>query len=198
LDLNLTANHGEIKNLKGIEGFVNLTLLSAANQHIETIDLGSNTKLDTIYLPGNKPSNIDLSKNTKLIFIDIQSNDFDANSTIGGLENASNLKDLDLSWNYLEEFSIHNESLEVVHISHNDLKSINTDGASSIKHIYMPLNKLETVNLSSNISLETLLLSGNKLQNINIENNSELIHLKQRTYESRCKQQSKIKRLKNR
>jgi hypothetical protein len=177
LDLNLDADFDEIKDLTGIEGFVNLTFLSAANQEIKTVDLSFNTKLDTVYLLGNYLTNIDLSKNTNLIFVDLQVNEFDSNSTISGLENASNLKDLDLSWNYLEEFSIHNKSLEILHISHNDLKSIDTHGAINLNHIYMPSNKLEIVDFSTNVSLETLLLTGNKLQSINLENNPNLSHL---------------------
>jgi len=177
LDLNLSANSGKIADLTGIEGFVNLKLLSAGNQELERIDLSYNTQLDTLYLLGNKFSSIDLSNNPNLIFVDIQSNRFSSSSSIIGLSNATNLKDLDISWNYLEEFSIHNESLEVLHISHNDLKSIDTDGLINLQHVFMPSNKLETVDFSTNISLETLLISGNKIQYIDLENNTSLTHL---------------------
>lgn len=177
LDLNLSDNFGKISDLTGIEGFVNLKLLSAANQKIETIDLSNNIKLDTLNMLGNYLTNIDLSKNLNLVFVDLQSNRFSSSSSIIGLSNATNLKDLDLSWNYLEEFSIHNESLEVLHISHNDLKSIGTDGLINLQHVFMPSNKLETVDFSTNIALETLLISGNKIQHINLENNISLTHL---------------------
>lgn len=177
LDLNLSTNSGEITDLTGIEGFVNLKLLSASNQELEHIDLSNNTLLDTLYLLGNKFSSIDLSNNTNLIFVDIQVNKFSSSSSIIGLSNATNLKDLDLSHNYLEEFSIHNESLEVLHISHNDLKSIDTDGLINLQHVFIPSNKLETVDFSTNTSLETLLLTANKLQHINLENNTSLTHL---------------------
>ncbi len=177
LDLNFNGNSGKIADLKGIEGFVNLTFLSASNQEIEHIDLSKNTLLDTLYLLGNKISNIDLSNNPNLIFVDIQSNQFNSSSSIVGLEKATQLKDLDLSWNYLEEFSIHNELLEVLHISHNDLTTIDTDGAINLQHIFMPSNKLQTVDFSTNTSLETLLVSGNQIEQINLENNTSLTHL---------------------
>jgi len=177
LDLNLYDNFGEITDLKGIEGFINLKLLSAGNQKLEHIDLSHNTLLDTIYLLGNRISSIDFSNNPNLIFVDIQSNQFSSSSSIIGLSNATNLIDLDVSWNYLDEFSIHNESLEVLHISHNDLISIDTDGAINLQHIFMPSNKLQTVDFSTNTSLETLLISGNKIQQINLENNTSLTHL---------------------
>tara|TARA_B100000809_G_scaffold247901_1_gene277430 strand:- start:197 stop:1132 length:936 start_codon:yes stop_codon:yes gene_type:complete len=177
LDLNLSANFGEISDLTGIEGFVNIKLLSASNQKLEHIDLIHNTLLDTLCLLGNRISSIDLSNNPNLVFVDIQVNQFSSNSSIIGLSNATNLKDLDLSGNYLEEFSIHNESLEVLHISHNDLISIDTDGAINLKHAFLPSNKLETVDFSTNISLETLLISDNKIQHIDLENNTSLTHL---------------------
>jgi hypothetical protein len=176
LDLN-HLDEGDIINMTGIEGFTNLKFLAATSHKIESIDLSFNTKLDTIYLQGNKLSSIDLSKNTELILVDLQSNDFDSSNSIIGLANATNLKDLDLSWNYFEEFSIHHESLEVLHMSHNDLKSIDTDGAINLQHVFMPSNKLETVDFSTNTSLETLLISDNKLEHIELENNVALTHL---------------------
>lgn len=174
LDLNLSAHFGYIVDLTGIEGFVNITLLSASGHNIENIDLSYNTKLDSLFLHGNLLSSIDLSNNPNLILVDIQANEL---SSITGLSNATNLKDLDLSWNYLEEFSIHNESLEVLHISHNNLKSLDTDKLINLQHVFIPFNKLETVDFSASILLETLLISANKLQHIDLDNNTSLTHL---------------------
>lgn len=177
LDLNLTANFGDTSDLTGIEGFVNITFLSAANQEIETVDLSFNTQLDTIYLLGNRLKNIDLSKNTNLIFADLQANQFKDNQLITGLSNATNLKDLDLSWNYLKEFNINNQSLEVLHMSHNDLVSLNTDGATNLQHVLLTSNQLETVDFSTNTFIETLLISDNNLVTLNLQHNINLSHL---------------------
>lgn len=173
LDLNDLSN-GKIANLIGIEGFINLKKLYVTKHNIEQIDLSTNILLDTLYLSGNQISKIDLSNNINLVLVDIQSNNL---SSISGLSKLKNLIDLDLSWNYFEEFSIHNQSLEVLHFSHNDLKSLNTTGAVNLRNIFIPSNKLEIIDLSTNTSLETLLLSNNKLQQINLENNVELTHL---------------------
>lgn len=155
LDLNLSASSGEIADLTGIENFVNLTLLSASNQELEHIDLSNNTLLDTLDISGNMISSIDFSNNSNLIFVDIQVNQFSSHNSIIGLSNAINLKNLDLSHNYLEEFSIHNESLEALHMSHNDLKSLDTDGLINLKYVFIPFNKLETVNFITSKLLET-------------------------------------------
>lgn len=174
LNLNLSSDFGEIIDLTGIEGFVNITLLSAAGHKIENIDLSLNTKLDTLLLQGNYLSGIDIGENPKLIFVDVQSNEL---TSINGLSNATNLKKLNLSWNNLEEFSIHNESIEVLHLSQNLLESIDTNGAVNLKNILLTSNELTTVDFSTNILLETLLISNNKIQNIDLEHNSNLTHL---------------------
>jgi hypothetical protein len=133
--------------------------------------------LDTLYLIGNRLSSIDLSSNPNLIFVDIQSNEFSSSSAIKGLSNARFLKDLDVSWNYLQDFSIHNESLEVLHMSHNDLVSLDTEGAINLQHVLLTSNQLEMVDFSTNRALETLLISDNKLEHIALENNTGLTHL---------------------
>jgi len=177
LDLNLNQSFGEISDLTGIEGFINLTFLSAGRQKIESIDLSKNMILDSLYLTANRLSTIDLRNNKALTFVDMQSNEFRSPGSITGLSNLTNLKELDLSWNYLTEFCAKNSSLEILHISHNDLKSINTNGAINLKNIFMPSNKLETVDFSTNRLLETLLITGNNLQQLSLTNNFELTHL---------------------
>lgn len=173
LDLNISANFGEIANLTGIEGFVNLTFLSAAGQEINDVDLSFNTKLDTLFLNGNHLAEIDVSNNPNLILLDIQSNEL---SSISGLSKLINLRNLNLSFNNFEEISIENESLEVLLISHNLLRTIDTNDASNLKNVLLILNELTTVDFSSNTLLETLVISGNMLQNINLENNTSLTH----------------------
>lgn len=174
LNLNISTNFGQIVDLTGIEGFTNITSLSADGQKIKNIDLGYNTKLDTIYLNGNQLTTIDVSNNLDLILLEVQANEL---RTINGLSKSEKLKYVNLSFNNFEEIRINNESIEVILISHNLLKSIDTNEAVHLKNILIILNQLTTVDFSSNILLETLVISGNKLQNINLENNTSLTHL---------------------
>ncbi len=174
LDLNLSSNFGDISDLTGIEGFVNIELLSAARHKIETVDLSLNIKLDTLLLYGNYLTSIDISNNPNLILVDVQANEI---SSIQGLSKATNLKKLNIAWNNLKEFSIHNESIEVLHISQNLLKSFDTSGAINLTNILLTSNELTTVDFSSNTLLETLLISDNKIQDMNLANNGNLTHL---------------------
>lgn len=173
LTLESNAVNGDIMDLTGIEGFTNLKKLIATKHEIEDIDLSFNTELDTLYLGGNYLTSIDLTYNTNLILVDIQSNLL---TSISGLSEVVNLKNLDLSWNYLEEFSIHNESLEVLHLRNNDLNAININGAINLKNILLTTNLLTSIDLSTNTLLETLLIPDNKIETINLEYNSNLTH----------------------
>lgn len=174
LDLNLSTNRSEISDLTGIEGFVNLTYLSVSAQAIEEVHLSSNIKLDTLILNGNHLRKIDLSKNSNLILVDIQSNEL---SGIIGLSQSTKLKKLNLSFNNFEEITINNASVEELLISHNLLKHIDTKDAANLKNVFIILNELTTIDFSSNELLETVVISGNKLQEIDLAENTHLTHL---------------------
>lgn len=173
LDLNLNSHFGEIEDLTGIEGFTNITFLSAVGQNLEDIDLSSNTKLDTLYLQNNYLTTIDLSKNTDLITVNVLVNKL---TTISGLEQARQLKELNLSYNYFEDFSITNASIEHLLMSDNLLTSFDSTGAPHLKSILLTTNQLSMVDLSSNPSLETMVISNNALQNISLEENPNLMY----------------------
>ncbi|MCB0852034.1 MAG: hypothetical protein KDD63_07435 [Bacteroidetes bacterium] len=174
LDLNLSSHFGEISDLTGIEEFINITFLSAVGQEIQEIDLSSNTALDTLLLSGNSLEKLDIRKNPNLILLDAQSNEL---TSIKGLSDAKNLKKVNLSFNYFEEFSIDNQSIEALLISHNLLTSIDIEGALNLKNVMLTSNQLTALDLQTNLMLETLLLSDNKLSNIHLEYNFHLTHL---------------------
>jgi len=56
----------KIKDLTGIEAFVNLEILNASYGELATVDLSQNTKLYEVFVNGNLLSEIDVSKNTLL------------------------------------------------------------------------------------------------------------------------------------
>lgn len=174
LDLNLSSHFGDIRDLTGIEGFVNLTYLSAAGQELEEVDLSSNTQLDTLLLHANYLSSIDLSNHTKLVYVDLQSNLL---TSISGLSGASHLKELNVSFNDLEEFTIDNASVEALFMTNNLLTSFDAQGAPNLKSILLTSNQLTRVDLSSNVDLETLVISDNQIQHIQLEQNSQLRYL---------------------
>jgi len=175
LNLNFVSKEeGEISDLTGIEGFKNLKQLYAIQNSLTDVDLSSNTLLDTLYLQGNSITSMDISHNSKLILANVGSNLL---RSFSGLSKATQLKELNLSNNDLEEIIIDNESIETLFISDNLLKSIDVGGAVNLKNIFLKTNKITTLDLSNNTLLETLVLSDNNFESINIEKNSKLAYL---------------------
>lgn len=160
-----------INDITGIEGFVDLKKLSAAQNNIEQIDLKFNTMLDTLILFANRIKSIDLSYNTELRKVNIESNEL---NSLTGLSNTTKLKRLDASFNYLKTFSIHHEAIETLYISDNDLEVFDVEGAVNLKNIFLKTNKLTSIDLSTNTMLETLVLSDNRIQQISLEENNDL------------------------
>ncbi len=173
LDLS-TFNHGLINNLSGIEGFINLKKLNVNQHNIDQLDLSSNILLDVVYLAGNNLSHIDLNKNINLEVIDLSANEL---TEVIGISRLLKLKELDLSFNFLEEFTVSNTSLEILHLSNNDLTSINIKEAVNIVNLLLTTNKINSLDVASNQKLRTLLLSDNLLQSINLSKNNNLTHL---------------------
>nr|WP_319267248.1 hypothetical protein [uncultured Draconibacterium sp.] len=153
LDLSFSISNMYIEDLTGIEGFTNLTFLSALGHLIGNIDLSQNTQLDTVLLQANEIHSIQ------------------------GLSNLNNLKKLDLSWNLLDSLSFKNESIEILLASNNLLEFFEVENADKLKSIILTSNKLSTLNLGTYPLLETLLLSDNLLQSIDLEQNGNLSYL---------------------
>ncbi len=144
---NLNVDNLDINDLTGIEGFVDLKKLSAAQNNIEQIDLKFNTMLDTLILFANTIKSIDLSYNTELLTVNIESNQL---TSLTGMSNATKLKRLDASFNYLKAFSIHHEAIETLYISDNDLEFFDVEGTVNLKNIFLKTNKLTAIDVSSN------------------------------------------------
>lgn len=174
LNLEAVAGENTIQDLTGIEGFIQLQKLSVVQHDIQSLDLSANIMLDTLYLMGNNISTLDISKNPQLILVDLSSNVL---SSLTGVANAIRLKELKLSFNDLEEFSLPNSSIESLLISHNLLKSLDVRGALSLKNILLKSNEITALDLSSNRLLETLVLSDNQIEQISLEQNRKLTHL---------------------
>ena len=176
LSLNLYSQNAndKISDLTGIEGFVNLKNLYAGRNNLVSIDLSANTLLDSLSLEANIISSIDVSNNTNLLWVDLKSNDI---TSISGLSEATQLRWLALSFNLLEEFSIHNESLVNLLISDNLLTSFDVSGAVNLESILIKTNQLPAIDLSSNIKLQVLVSSDNKLETLDLSNNINLRYL---------------------
>lgn len=174
LDISRTNDSEVIRDLTGIEGFVNLTKLTVVQQEVEQIDLSSNSKLDTLYLPGNFLQNINLSFNKNLIYVNLGSNGLES---VQGLSDLNKLKKLDLSWNNLDAFTISNASIETLFLNLNELQTLDVSEAENLKALNLTTNQLTDLSISSNTQLKTLVISNNRLLQIELSHNPELQYL---------------------
>lgn len=143
-----------IKNLKGIEAFENIKELYIGSQSISQIDLSKNTKLVRLSAYTNQITEIDLSKNTELEFIDLDGN---------------KLTNIDLSQNKkLKELRIsRNRSLKSLDLSHNKL----------ITDLNAALCGLESIDLSNNLRLKYVELGYNNLTFVDFSKHSEIVKI---------------------
>ncbi|MDW3209996.1 MAG: hypothetical protein R8N23_09020 [Reichenbachiella sp.] len=163
-----------IVDLSGIEGFTNLTFLSASFNDFTTIDLSNNVLLDSVSMIANLLTEIDFTQNENLVYIQLESNEL---TKIDGLSDKPKLKNVQLSFNYLEALDVSNSAVQRLFASDNDITAIDLSGASDLKNIFLKTNDLESIDLSTNPLVETLVLSDNKLQSLSLAENQLIEYL---------------------
>jgi hypothetical protein len=169
----LILNNEDIQSLTGIEAFKNLKRLYAGSNDLTTLDLSKNTMLDTLYLAGNKLNTVDLSFNKNLVYVELISNDL---NHITGLINATGLKYLNLSFNYLTEFTIENPSLVTLNIENNDIENFDAYLATNLEKLIMYTNKVKTLDFTNNLKLKILRIADNKLTHLTLGQKDDLFY----------------------
>ncbi|MCM1286037.1 MAG: hypothetical protein NC213_06085 [Acetobacter sp.] len=130
----------EIKTLKGIEFFTNLTNLYCGRIGLEELDVTQLSKLTTISCGGNYLTTLDLSKNFNLITVQCSDND-------------------------LEELILpENSKINMLHCYANNLTSIDTKRLSNITAFRCDQNKLTELDLTGLTKLTQLKCLRNHLR----------------------------------
>ena len=170
----LSVGNKNIKSLKGIEYFENITFLNCQNNKITSLDLSKNTKLENLKCFRNNISSLDLSNNTKLELFDCQQNNI-SKLTIG---NNQVLRGIDCQHNSLENLDIsNNKNLTGITCSYNKLENIDFSKNTELNQIDCSDNKIQQLDLTSNTKLKNLNCSHNQLENIDISQNSNIVYL---------------------
>ena len=128
--LKLDVGLFQISSLEGIEYFKNI---------------------ETLYCDYNKLTNINISKNTKLKFLDCTYNQ---------------LKDLNITKNL---------NLEELYCPSNNLTELNVSKHTNLSYLECAYNEITTLDLSKNTKLTALLCFRNKLTSLNLKNNNNNI-----------------------
>lgn len=164
-----------ISDLKGIEYFINLQYLNAANNDITSIDLSQNVNLTDLILENNPNlKNIDVSQNKQLTDLDV------LNCGLSTIDISANteLRKLYCHVNNLTElYTGNNTKLEVLCCWGNKLTSLDLSKNAKISYLYCYNNQFSELFLDSCPDLIYLNCSNNKLTSLDLSNNTVLQYL---------------------
>jgi len=154
----LVVSKYDIKKLKGIEAFVNLTYFNCEENLLDTIDLTFNTKLKTLDISTNTIKFIDLTHNSKLEHVRAQ-NDYRLQKI--DFTNCPELISFDATSNDLRTLDLtHNAKLQSLEVSIRDVPSIDlSKNTELIKLSLIYAYLIPELDLSHNTKIENFSLS---------------------------------------
>lgn len=153
--LSLFLGPSNIKDLSGIEAFINLDTLEVRVNPLIPPDLSSNKTLRYLALKGCGLTQLDISKNGALMHLECSGNE--------GLD--SYLQTLDLSGN---------PELEVLILPGNELTALDLSGNPLIRSINCSRNRIPELDLSANLWLSELKCTNNLLKELDVSRNTAL------------------------
>ena len=135
-----------ITNLKGIEYFTALRLLSCYRNQLTTLDVDKNTVLEELYCYSNQLTKLDVSKNTSL-------------------------KILNCIYNQLTTLDVNkNTALNKLWCGDNPLTTLDVSKNTALNDLYCSCNQLTKLDVSKNTSLTELDCDENQLTSLDLSN----------------------------
>ena len=153
----LSANDCALTSLD-VSALTNLKRLQCRNSNLTTLDLGSDTNLGTLWCDGNNLTTLDLSGVASLTDLYCYNNnlttlDLSANASLRWLQcHDNNLTALDLSVN---------TRLEYISCYDNNLTTLDVSGGVNLYYLYCFNNNLTTLNLNACTKLGALTIDYN-------------------------------------
>ena len=149
----INVNFMNIRSLKGIEFFPNLTKLYCVGNQLTELDMSQNKELQTLDCVTNQLTKLDVSKNKKL-------------------------KELHCSANQLTELDVRsNTALERLSCGENQLTELDVSNNTALMKLYCVKNQLTELDLSQNSKLKDLDCRNNQLTSLNVDSCAEFIDL---------------------
>ena len=147
----INVNFMNIRSLKGIEFFPNLTELYCVSNQLTELDMSQNKELQKLDCVGNQLTELDVSQNKKL-------------------------KKLHCSANQLTELDVRsNTALEQLSCDENQLTELDVSNNTALMKLYCWKNQLTELDLSQNSKLEDLDCRNNQLTSLNVDSCAEFI-----------------------
>ncbi|HEK4633893.1 TPA: cell wall-binding repeat-containing protein [Clostridioides difficile] len=192
---NLGLYEKSIKDLSGVNYFVNLKRLYCSNNNLEILDVSNNPELEILSCNNNNLKTLDVSNNLELKDLSCYRNNLETLDVSNNLKlrdlhfGGNNIKTLDISKNKkLEILYCYDNSLKTLDVSNNpelthlscfgnNLETLDVSNNPELKELYCDGNDLKTLDVSKNKKLETLYCYDNNLKTLDVSNNLELTYL---------------------
>ena len=161
----------KVKDLTGLQAFINLETFKCSYNRIKNLDLSKNTKLKFLECANNQMISIDIAKNEELLQLDCSNNqlsilDVNKNLKLEIFECSGNqITNLDISKNLV---------LSRLFCSGNKLTTLDVSKNILLELLYCGFNQLNNLDISLNVNLKALECSYNELTNLDIKKNSKL------------------------
>ncbi len=157
-----------IKNLKGIEYFVNATYINVMNNELEDADFSYNRKLQKLYIRDNKLKSININKNKDLEILEVLNNQL----KVLDVRNNINLKRLYCNNNLLTSLDVSkNVNLTTLIIDKNDIQRIDLSNNLELGIFTANYCELSQIDIGMLTKLYRLSLYDNHLSSIDVTNN---------------------------
>lgn len=167
----IACNAMNINNLAGIESFVNITSLSFAQNQVTNLDISKNTLLTYLDCSVNQLTSLDISKNLalkNLICFNNQLTNLDVTKN-------TNLIQLATYKNPLTTLNVtQNYALQTLICYENQLTTLDVSKNLALKELYCYRNQITSLELNNNLQLTKISCDENKLEFLDLSKNTAL------------------------
>jgi Leucine-rich repeat (LRR) protein len=165
---------GEIKDLNGIEAFINLDTLDCSYNQLISLNVSNNKALVSLRCGSNLLSALDIANNTLLMSLYCWGNQI----SILNVSYNTRLKILDCDTNELSDLDVSNNTeLRWLYCARNQLSSLDLSNNSDLEFLWCIRNQISDLNIAHSVLLENLWLDFNLLTLLDISANTQLKNL---------------------
>lgn len=168
------SKNNPIYSLKGLKYFTELKILNLENNLVTDLDVSKNVKLIQLNASNNKLNALDISKNTELAHLYCSENRI----KILDISKNTKLTEFVCAANLLEELKVSkNPNLEILNCSTNRIKDLDVSENIQLVNLLCGSNELDKLDVSMLNNLRELECMDGKISKLNISNNLKLENL---------------------
>ena len=172
--IGLRTTGRSISSLEGIASFINLEVLEVWSNNLTELDLSSNTLLTYIDCSINDLTTVNVTQCPNLTYLGVDGNEINQLD----VTNNTNLIELVCQGNNFTSIDLsQNTALEILYCFNSQLETLDVSNNLSIKWIYCHYNQIEVLDISQNLLLERLYCQGNLITSLDLSANPELFVL---------------------